>query len=84
MLYFRIGGRFLNMRTRETLLGTHKFSFTVFPDALNYGGSLFGGKLLAEMDLAASNAARRLLYGTDFNGLARTITPRILSISFMA
>lgn len=40
-------------------------SFIVFPEDLNYVGSLFGGKVLAEMDLTAAKAARRLLYGTD-------------------
>lgn len=56
------------------------YSFTVFPDSLNYGGSLFGGKLLAEMDLAASNAARRMLYGTAFNGL---VTAHVSEVDFI-
>ena len=47
----------------------YKYSFTVFPDALNYSGTLFGGKLLSEMDVAASNTARKLLYNTPCNGL---------------
>lgn len=45
------------------------YSFTVFPDDLNWAGTLFGGKLLAEMDLAAANTARRVLYGSDCNGV---------------
>ena len=40
-------------------------TFTVFPDDLNYGGTLFGGKVLAEMDIAALKAVRRLLYKTE-------------------
>ncbi len=40
-------------------------SFTVFPDDLNYKGSLFGGKILAEIDLSALKAVRRMLYNTD-------------------
>jgi acyl-CoA hydrolase len=40
-------------------------TFTVFPDDLNYAGTLFGGKVLAEMDIAAIKAVRRLLYKTD-------------------
>jgi acyl-CoA hydrolase len=44
------------------------YSFTVFPDDLNYAGSLFGGKLLAEMDLAAANTARRILYPSSCDG----------------
>ena len=43
-------------------------SFIVFPDDLNYAGTLFGGKVLAEMDLTAAKATRRLLYGTDCDG----------------
>lgn len=43
-------------------------SFIVFPEDLNYAGTLFGGKVLAEMDLSAAKVARRLLYGTDCDG----------------
>jgi acyl-CoA hydrolase len=40
-------------------------SFDVFPEDMNYTGSLFGGKILAEMDKTAAKAARRILYGTE-------------------
>lgn len=43
-------------------------SFLVFPEDMNYAGTLFGGKVLAEMDKAAAKAARRLLYGTECDG----------------
>ncbi|MES2617367.1 MAG: hotdog domain-containing protein [Bacteroidota bacterium] len=43
-------------------------SFIVFPEDLNYAGTLFGGKVLAEMDLSAAKVTRRLLYGTDCDG----------------
>lgn len=43
-------------------------SFIVFPEDLNYAGTLFGGKVLAEMDLTAAKAARRILYGTGCDG----------------
>ena len=59
---------------------TYHSTFTVFPDALNYAGTLFGGKLLSEMDLAASNTARKLLYDTDCNGL---VTAHISSVDFL-
>lgn len=59
----------------------HSYSFTVFPDNLNYAGTLFGGKLLSEMDLAASNAARKLLYDTDCNGL---VTAHISEVDFLS
>ena len=39
-------------------------SFTVFPQDLNYAGSLFGGKVLAECDLAGVKVVRRALYET--------------------
>lgn len=57
------------------------FSFTVFPDDLNYAGTLFGGKLLAEMDLAAANTGRKMLYGTDCNGL---VTAHLSEVDFIA
>lgn len=56
-----------------------RHTFTVFPDSLNYSGSLFGGKLLAEMDLAASNAARKLLYGSRCDGL---VTAHVSAVDF--
>lgn len=43
-------------------------SFMVFPEDMNYAGTLFGGKVLAEMDKSAAKAARRLLYGTACDG----------------
>lgn len=43
-------------------------TFTVFPEDLNYTGSLFGGKILAEMDIAAIKPVRRVLYGSDCEG----------------
>src|SRR5947207_3034178 len=43
-------------------------SFMVFPEDMNYAGTLFGGKVLAEMDRAALKAARRALYGTGCDG----------------
>ena len=52
---------------RDTQASLH--TFTVFPEDLNYTGSLFGGKLLAEMDIAAIKPARRLLYDTTCDGV---------------
>ena len=54
----------LKVITEQTT--TH--SFIVFPEDLNYAGTLFGGKVLAEMDLTAAKAARRILYHTSCNG----------------
>ncbi len=42
-----------------------RHSFTVFPNDLNFVGTLFGGKLLAEMDIAAAKLARRLVYSSS-------------------
>ncbi|MES2382734.1 MAG: hotdog domain-containing protein [Bacteroidota bacterium] len=55
-----------NIKVVSEIGTTH--SFIVFPEDLNYAGSLFGGKVLAEMDLTAVKATRRLLYGTDCDG----------------
>jgi acyl-CoA hydrolase len=42
--------------------------FTVFPDHINFTGTLFGGTLLGKMDIAAATLARKLLYNTDADG----------------
>jgi len=56
-------------------------TFTVFPDDLNYAGTLFGGKILAEMDIAAANTARRMLYHLDYDGV---VTARLDGVDFIA
>lgn len=56
-------------------------TFTVFPDDLNYAGSLFGGKLLAEMDIAAIKAVRRMLYATRCDG---AVTASLDKVDFKA
>jgi len=52
-------------------------SFMVFPEDLNYTGTLFGGKVLAEMDLAAAKACRRLLYKTECDGAVTASLERV-------
>jgi acyl-CoA hydrolase len=42
--------------------------FTVFPEHINFAGTLFGGVLLAKMDIAAATLARKLLYNTEAEG----------------
>lgn len=42
--------------------------FTVFPEHINFVGSLFGGVLLGKMDIAAATLARKLLYSTEADG----------------
>jgi len=42
--------------------------FTVFPEHINFVGSLFGGVLLGKMDIAAATLARKLLYNTNADG----------------
>lgn len=59
---------YLNVSEPKTTLHT----FTVFPENLNYGGTLFGGKVLAEMDIAAVNTARRVLYNLDYDTKGKT------------
>lgn len=52
-------------------------SFIVFPEDLNYHNTLFGGKVLAEMDLAAVKVTRRLLYGTQCDGAVTASLNRV-------
>lgn len=54
-------------------------SFLVFPEDMNYTGSLFGGKVLAEMDRTALKSARRLLYGTECTG---AVTASLNTVNF--
>jgi len=44
---------------------THETSFIVHPKDTQSCGLLFGGKILAEMDLCAAQTARRVLYQTE-------------------
>jgi acyl-CoA hydrolase len=43
---------------------THKTNFIVMPQDANYLSNLFGGKLLAELDICAAMTARRSLYSS--------------------
>jgi len=65
-------------RELRVVHATH--SFTVFPEDLNYKGSLFGGKILAEMDIAGIKPIRRMLYMTDCDNL---VTARIDRVDFL-
>ncbi len=44
-------------------------SFYVFPQDLNFGNTLFGGKLLAEIDCEASKVAKSVIYGSEADNL---------------
>lgn len=57
------------------LIATH--SFTVFPQDLNYADTLFGGKVMAEMDIAGVKVVRRALYGTGADGAVTASVDRI-------
>ena len=57
------------------LTATH--SFTVFPQDMNYAGALFGGKVMAEMDLAGVKVVRRALYGTGADGCVTASVDKI-------
>lgn len=52
-------------------------SFTVFPQDLNYNDTLFGGKIMAEMDIAGVKVVRRALYGTGADGCVTACVDRI-------
>ena len=51
-----------------------KYSQFVMPDHINVVGTLFGGQMIAWVDLAAAKVAHRFLKGSDVDGaVTRTI-----------
>jgi acyl-CoA thioesterase YciA len=52
-------------------------SFFVFSKDLNYGETLFGGKLLAEMDCEAAKVAKSVIYGTEADGVVTACFDRV-------
>lgn len=56
-------------------------SFFVFSKDLNYGDSLFGGKLLSEIDCEAAKVARSLIYDT---GADNSVTASFDRVDFKA
>lgn len=60
---------------KNRLTATH--SFTVFPQDMNYAGSLFGGKVMSEMDIAGVKVVRRALYGSGSDGCVTASVDRI-------
>ncbi len=60
---------------KNKLVAVH--SFSVFPQDMNYAGSLFGGKVMAEMDIAGAMVVRRALYGTEADGCVTASVDRI-------
>lgn len=60
---------------KNKLIAVH--SFTVFPQDLNYADTLFGGKVMAEMDIAGVKVVRRALYGTGAEGAVTASVDRI-------
>jgi len=52
-------------------------SFTVFPQDLNYADTLFGGKVMAEMDVAGVKVVRRAIYETDCDGAVTASVDKI-------
>jgi acyl-CoA hydrolase len=65
------------MSNKSKLIAVH--SFTVFPQDLNYADTLFGGKIMAEMDIAGVKVVRRALYGTEAEG---SVTASVDKIDF--
>jgi len=58
---------------------SHLHTFTVFPQHCNPYGTLFGGKMLAELDECASVLARPFIYGTDCDGI---VTVKVNEVVF--
>jgi len=52
-------------------------SFNVFPSDLNHGNTLFGGKMLAEIDCEAAKVARAVIHGTDANNVVTACFEKI-------
>lgn len=65
---------------KELLNATAIHSFTVFPEDLNYTGSLFGGKILSEIDIAGIKPIRKMLYLTNCDNV---VTARIDRVDFL-
>jgi acyl-CoA hydrolase len=63
-------------KTKKSKL-TAVHSFTVFPQDLNYADTLFGGKVMAEMDIAGVKVVRRALYGSGSDGCVTASVDRI-------
>lgn len=59
----------------DKLKATH--SFTVMPKDNNYANTLFGGKLMYEMDYAGVKVVRRALYGTGHDGVVTACVDRV-------
>ena len=55
-------------------------SFNVFPSDLTHGNTLFGGKMLAEIDCEAAKVARSVIYGTAANNV---VTASMEKIDFL-
>lgn len=55
-------------------------SFNVFPTDLNHGNTLFGGKILAEIDCEAAKVARAVIFGTEADNV---VTASFEKIDFL-
>lgn len=55
-------------------------SFNVFPTDLNHGNTLFGGKILAEIDCEAAKVARAVIHDTEATNV---VTASFEKIDFM-
>ncbi len=60
---------------------THATSFVVYPKQTNHMGTLFGGRVVSEMDRTAGIAVRRLLYASTARS---AVTVAISEVSFKA
>jgi len=59
----------------DKLMAVH--SFTVFPTDMNYSKSLFGGKIVSEIDIAGVKVVRRALYETGADGCVTASFERV-------
>lgn len=58
---------------------THSTSFVIYPTDTQHYGTLFGGKILAEMDRCAGITVRRLLYASPVKD---AVTVALTNVTF--
>jgi acyl-CoA hydrolase len=52
-------------------------SFNVFPQDLNMGNTLFGGKMMAEIDCEAAKVAKAVIFGSEADNIVTACFDRI-------
>lgn len=72
--------KFIKYHITPKIMKTQYFmtsSFNVFPTDLNFGNTLFGGKMMAEMDCEAAKVAKAVIWGTAADNVVTACFDRI-------